>query len=637
MTYQIHLVTDATPFDKVIDPIKELCQQKQWQFSGNIEFREWLNLEQHDDNTIWLLHANDETIRELCQQDATLDRTVYLLPNSENPLAIQHFSLAKELSTALIRLAEHQETIDKTSLFCNGQIVLKSVIVGNRSGFINPNKLEDNFWARFWHLLGLLRLLIQGQLLPFKLTTHKAAIVNTVAFGMAIAQRPNQSVFIQRSVSENERSVGMFHTVVFAPRSISEIIHYIFTRVWPKKAKGLPLTNYLAYIKTKSLCIDSNRQMELKIDQIESQASEICLEMRSLPFKLIPAQDPAGEFSEKTEESKESMKVAALPKGESIGLLAGKKLPWIYHADQEEVKETFINLKENALASQAFIVLMILSTFLATVGLFANSAPVIIGAMILAPLMAPIISVSMGALRQDNRLILAGAKTLALGISLALFCSMIFAFIVPLNAATTEISARLSPTILDMAVAIISGIAGAYASARSEVAKSFAGVAIAVALVPPLAVSGIGIGWLDWQVFSGAMLLFITNLFGIILAAAITFLFLGFSPLYLAKKGVVFSTALVLAVSIPLVMSFNKMVHKQDIINDIQALNQSLIQESLQISEVAIAETSPLTIEITLIGTSMPLESQIQTIHQNIETQIHEPFVLRVKPVIQLQ
>ncbi|CAN8138914.1 membrane hypothetical protein [uncultured Thiomicrorhabdus sp.] len=90
-------------------------------------------------------------------------------------------------------------------------------------------------------------------------------------------------------------------------------------------------------------------------------------------------------------------------------------------------------------------------------------------------MMAPIISLSMGLLRQTPELIFNASKTLVVGISVSLLFATLFTMLMPLQSLNSEISARLSPTILDLGVAILSGIAGAYANAKSEVAKSLAG------------------------------------------------------------------------------------------------------------------------------------------------------------------
>ena len=207
--------------------------------------------------------------------------------------------------------------------------------------------------------------------------------------------------------------------------------------------------------------------------------------------------------------------------------------------------------------------LLILATMIATFGLFINSSSVIIGAMLLAPLMQPIVSLSMGVLRQDTTLQINGAKTIAIGVIAVLLTAALIALFTPIERLTSEMAGRLSPTILDLFVAIVSGAAAAYAKSNEKILGSLAGVAIAVALVPPIAVAGIGLGWGDWHMFSTAFLLFITNLVGIVLAAALTFTVLGFSPLHIAKKGMMIWMAIVAIVAIPLYSSFSKM--KEDI------------------------------------------------------------------------
>jgi uncharacterized hydrophobic protein (TIGR00271 family) len=179
--------------------------------------------------------------------------------------------------------------------------------------------------------------------------------------------------------------------------------------------------------------------------------------------------------------------------------------------------------------------------------------------------MQPIVGVSMGLLRQDIDLFINGAKSVFWGVMAVILTAVLIARILPLEQLTSEMNGRLSPTILDLFVAIVSGVAAAYAKSNEKIIGSLAGVAIAVALVPPLAVSGIGLGWGEWSMFSSALLLFITNLVGIVLAASLTFLMLGFSPISVAKKGILYAFVLVGIVSVPLSFSFVQMKHNMDI------------------------------------------------------------------------
>src|SRR5690606_13657999 len=166
-----------------------------------------------------------------------------------------------------------------------------------------------------------------------------------------------------------------------------------------------------------------------------------------------------------------------------------------------------------------------------------------------------IISLAMGLLRNDQGLLRGSMKSILVGLSIALVTSALVAVLVPLQRITPEIASRLQPSLFDLGVAIASGIAGGYAYAREKVMKSLPGVAIAVALVPPLCVAGIGIGWLDHDMVFGAMLLFLTNLAGIALAAAISFLVLGFAPISRPAQGakrLALSLALSLLLAVPL-------------------------------------------------------------------------------------
>ncbi len=145
---------------------------------------------------------------------------------------------------------------------------------------------------------------------------------------------------------------------------------------------------------------------------------------------------------------------------------------------------------------------------------------------------------------------------------IALLASALITLLFPHKPITGEMQARLNPTVLDLAVAVISGIAAAYSKSFKEIIQSLAGVAIAVALVPPLAVAGIGIGRLDLQFFYHAFLLFTTNLIGIAIAANFTFLALGYSPAIRGKRNLGIVLLLYALITIPLYLSYDRIVEK---------------------------------------------------------------------------
>lgn len=174
----------------------------------------------------------------------------------------------------------------------------------------------------------------------------------------------------------------------------------------------------------------------------------------------------------------------------------------------------------------AFMTLM--SAGIAILGLLQNSVAVIIGAMLVAPLMGPILALGFAIATADFKWMKESALTLLGGIALALLLCALIVKISPIEAVTTEIAARTRPTLFDLAVALFSALAGAYAIIRGR-EGTIIGVAIATALMPPLAVVAFGFATGRWSVFGGALLLFFTNFMTIALSAAIVARIYGFS------------------------------------------------------------------------------------------------------------
>ncbi len=192
--------------------------------------------------------------------------------------------------------------------------------------------------------------------------------------------------------------------------------------------------------------------------------------------------------------------------------------------------EVYQDMRVAARPSVDFFVLITLAAIIASLGLIQNSAAVIIGAMLVAPLMSPILSMAMSIVQGDVRMLATAAEATIQGIALAVLVGVTMTVISPLGEATSEILARTQPNILDLLVALASGAAAGYALSRKEVAAALPGVAIAAALVPPLCVVGFGLATSQLPIAIGASLLFITNLIAIIFSAAIIFVALGFHP-----------------------------------------------------------------------------------------------------------
>jgi uncharacterized hydrophobic protein (TIGR00271 family) len=224
----------------------------------------------------------------------------------------------------------------------------------------------------------------------------------------------------------------------------------------------------------------------------------------------------------------------------------------------DEQMEVYHELRRASRPSINYFVLIAASAVIATLGLLLNSPAVIIGAMLVAPLMSPIVSAGMGIVTGDIQMLRSALSSTLQGVLLAIFLGIVSTLISPLATATTEVLARTRPNLLDLLVALVSGVAGAYAIGRKEVGAALPGVAIAAALVPPIAAIGVGIALGSLSVALGAALLFTTNLVAIIFSSAITFLLLGMRPprrpdrQRWLRQGLIVSVVLLLLISIPL-------------------------------------------------------------------------------------
>jgi uncharacterized hydrophobic protein (TIGR00271 family) len=228
----------------------------------------------------------------------------------------------------------------------------------------------------------------------------------------------------------------------------------------------------------------------------------------------------------------------------------------------EDRLEVYKEVRRSARPDADFFVMIALAAIIAGYGLIQGSSAVIIGGMLVAPLFSPILAISLAIVRGDVRLLRVAVEATLKGIVMAIGVAVLIALISPLENISSEILARVKPDLFDLAVALASGAAGAYAIARKDVAAALPGVAIAAALVPPLCVVGIGLAIAEMQIAGGGALLFLTNLVAIVLAGAVTLLLLGFRPTEHGERtirfrqGLVVSSILLAIITIPLAIVF---------------------------------------------------------------------------------
>lgn len=230
------------------------------------------------------------------------------------------------------------------------------------------------------------------------------------------------------------------------------------------------------------------------------------------------------------------------------------------------------DLWRGAVPSFNFYLMLFLSSVICTVGLLADSTAVIIGAMIITPLLNPILGITFSIVVGNRRLFKRALLTLSIGIVLAWITSIAICYLVGLRSLSPEILVRAQPTLLDLGVALAAGAAAAFANARTGVGSALPGVAIAVALLPPISVIGIGCSLQSGDVVIGAILLLLTNLTGIIFGGGLIFLSHGYGSLDRARHGLIVSIALLTFLGVPLGLSFRQLLIREQVHQTIEFL-----------------------------------------------------------------
>lgn len=500
-----------------------------------------------------LTYLSETDIRELWAEACEREWVMGFLPHPENPVVQSSYGPRGSLASALEQLKSAEPVLSDT-LLCNGEVVFSNVILGE--GEVFKRQAKEHLSFRLSKALSYFKGVSDLRLTPYTITTGKGSVQRLALLAGMIGQgmRSKSNGLIDVSVNNDPRLT----LLAMAPRSVMAYfgIVLLYLLRWPLNPSKLPFS--LGLIRCQNMTVEGDDGIHYCLDGMELGTQKLVFELQNKNVRLLRFDGPRCEAL--SEWDKEWLKLSGVPKGESVRLLGLKPLPFFSHASADEFRDLFSNLRDKAKFDVKFGMLLILSVLIALMGLYANSAPVIIGAMVLAPLMAPIISLGMGLARGDEFLIKTSFKTLSWGIVLSLACSATVAFVMPLDHLTSEILARCRPHLLDLAVAIVSGIAGAYVNSKEELSDGLAGIAIAVALVPPLSVAGIGIGCWDLNVAWGALLLFFTNLIGISFAASLTFMVLGFSPFSLAKHGLMKLLVLLMLITTPLFFSFRDMV-----------------------------------------------------------------------------
>jgi len=312
----------------------------------------------------------------------------------------------------------------------------------------------------------------------------------------------------------------------------------------------------------------------------------------------------------------------------------------------ERRAEVQVQLRESSHPSFDFFLLVILSCVIATLGLLTNSPAVIIGAMLVAPLMSPIIGLGLASITGDARLFRDAVIALVQGALLAILISVLLAIgnrflpFIPLQDLPSEVTARTRPSPIDLTIALAGGMAAAYALAQPQLSAALPGVAIATALMPPLCTVGIGVALGRWDVAGGALLLFVTNAVTIAFAGMLIFFTLGFTPRREQNgplpRGLVVSALLTLILLVPLTF-FSVQFFQQA--SDNREINQVVLNEATHYeAEVASLQSTEdgqtLHLEITLRSTAPLSYQDVNTMQRDMAVRLQRPVSIVVNQVL---
>ena len=262
------------------------------------------------------------------------------------------------------------------------------------------------------------------------------------------------------------------------------------------------------------------------------------------------------------------------------------------------------------------LVTLILSIFIASIGLNMNSTAVVIGAMLISPLMGPILATGFGFATLNFTVVKSGILRLSLQVTIAVLASALYFYISPVQTATSELLARTEPNIFDVFIAIFGGLAGIIGQTRKTLDNVIPGVAIATALMPPLCTAGYGLATGNWDYFFGAIYLFFINTFFIFFASFIVLKGVYSLPFHKQAEEVNRRNQLIflvigLIMAIPSIYAGYDMTIKYSESNHMeQFIKNDINQEGRrQVIDYSLDQTNKL-VDIVVIGAPVTSEEQ---------------------------
>ncbi|KRK89508.1 DUF389 domain-containing protein [Lentilactobacillus sunkii] len=266
---------------------------------------------------------------------------------------------------------------------------------------------------------------------------------------------------------------------------------------------------------------------------------------------------------------------------------------------------------------------------IACIGLNVDSAPIVIGAMLISPLMAPVVGIGYGLGNSNSKILIQSLRLLFIQVTIAIVGATLYFFISPLNATSAQLLARTEPTLWDVLIALVGGFAGIISSAKKDGGNIVPGVAIATALMPPLCTVGYGISHLNTTFIVGAGYLFLINAFFIALATAIGTIFFRVrsgEKLNVPVRQQIVLLLISIIIVIPSSISAYSIVHNSYINTQLS----QFIEAKLNDQYITKQSVSGKQIELSVIGKRLS-EEQVKDLTKSLKDYHLDGYQLELK------
>lgn len=308
--------------------------------------------------------------------------------------------------------------------------------------------------------------------------------------------------------------------------------------------------------------------------------------------------------------------------------------------------------------TKTYTFLLLLANFIALFGLITNSVAVIIGAMLISPLMGPIISFGFAYIASERVLMKQSAVTIVKSLVYVIASAAVLSYLSPLNDITNQILIRTKPNLYDLFIAIFSGltVAVSFMSKKANGVTILTGVAIATSIIPPLSVVGFGIGTGNWSISIGSFLLFFTNFTAIVATTALSGILFGYNFFHqlkdfnYIKKRLLTVVVIIFVISVPLSYTLKKSIEEVRVrrvinqavnsIKDASIFNISYSSDKDKILhvQIALASARPVTKDIVgklenTIDTKLNIKSSVSVTQVALKEDILKSKTEIVKPV----